>query len=77
MIVTDPAERAQLEAKLARLETAYEEMISGARLSSVSAPGGRGMGFAAGTPAAAMAEIAKIKRQLGRGGGRVAFRPYF
>lgn len=69
--------RVNLEAELLRLEAALEEMITGARLASVTAPGGRGMGFAAGNPVAVRVRIAEIKRLLGQGRGRFSIRPIF
>lgn len=77
MSILTAAERTKLEAELARLEAALEEMDTGARLASVAAPGGRSMSFAAGNPVAVRARVAMIKRLLGQGGGRAALRPYF
>lgn len=70
-------ERTALQTELRQLETAYTEMITGARLTSVAAPGGRSMGFGQGNPTAVRARIAEIKRKLGLGGGRVSIRPFF
>lgn len=76
-ITLTDAERVALQGELARLQAALEEMITGNRLASVSAPGGRGMGFAKGDPVAVRARIAAIRRLLGMGGGRRCLDPRF
>lgn len=70
------AERQQLTAELAELETAYREMISGGRVASVETSG-RSIAYAQGNPVAVAARIATIKRRLGLGPGRINLRPYF
>lgn len=76
MKTLSPDERSKLEAELAELENAYSQMISGQRVASVGSSG-RSVSYGKGDQAALSARIAMIKRQLGRGPGRLSLRPYF
>lgn len=71
------AERSKLMGRLVELQAALDQAITGAKVKSIAAPGGRAITYGDADTVALRAEIAAVKSRLGIGGGRISLNPYF